>query len=258
MSEQWGVWSNWSKKWCFGIVEPSKSKARKRLFEKIGKDAYKWRFEFKKIPNTTEPKRRNVQMAIDNQATKVITGKVRLSYTHVFEPQSIDGGDEKYSTAILIPKSDKETFRKIKAAVDAAKELGKSKWGGKIPANCKTPLRDGDEERPDDEAYAGHYFLNASSKNKPGIAKPIGKDGGGKTKFAEITDSTEVYSGCYAKVSLNFYPFDAKGNRGVAAGLNNIVKVQDGDFLGGRSSLNDDFGDEDFEDIVDMKIKKYP
>ncbi|MFC5468437.1 DUF2815 family protein [Cohnella suwonensis] len=190
-------------------------------------------------------------MAIDNQATKVLTGKVRLSYCHVFEPQSIDGGDAKYSTAILIPKSDKETLRKIKAAIDAAKELGKSKWGGKIPANCKTPLRDGDEERPDDEAYAGHYFLNASAKNKPGVAKPIGKDANGKTKFAEITDTTEVYSGCFARVSLNFYPFDAKGNRGVAAGLNNVVKVQDGDFLGGRSSVNDDFANEEFDADVD-------
>jgi hypothetical protein len=186
-------------------------------------------------------------MAIDNQATKVITGMVRLSYVHVFEPDSIDGGEPKYSTAILIPKSDKETLRKIKAATDAAKELGKSKWGGKIPGNCKTPLRDGDEERPDDEAYAGHFFLNASSKNKPGIAKPVGKDANGRTKFAEITDTTEVYSGCYAKVSLNFYPFDAKGNRGVAAGLNNVVKVQDGDFLGGRASLNDDFAEEEFD-----------
>ncbi|SDG48322.1 DUF2815 family protein [Desulfosporosinus hippei] len=187
-------------------------------------------------------------MAIDNQATKVITGKVRLSYTHIFQPQAIDGGDEKYSTAILIPKSDKDTLRKIKAAVDAAKELGKSKWpNGKIPANCKTPLRDGDEERPDDEAYAGHYFLNASSKNKPGIAKPVGKGADGKTKFQEITDSTEVYSGCYAKVSLNFYPFDTKGNRGIAAGLNNVVKVQDGDFLGGRASVNDEFAEEDFD-----------
>ncbi|MFD1954269.1 DUF2815 family protein [Paenibacillus thailandensis] len=190
-------------------------------------------------------------MAIDNQATKVITGKVRLSYAHIFEPQSIDGGEEKYSTAILIPKSDKETLRKIQAAVNAAKELGKSKWGGKIPANCKTPLRDGDEERPDDEAYAGHYFLNATSNYKPGIAKPIGKGPDGKTKFQEITDTTEVYSGCYARVSLNFYPFDAKGNRGVAAGLNNVVKVQDGDFLGGRSSVNDDFANEDFDVDVD-------
>jgi len=186
-------------------------------------------------------------MATNNQTTKVITGKVRLSYAHVFEPASVDGGDEKYSTAILIPKTDKETLRKIKEATDAAKELGKSKWNGKIPANCKTPLRDGDSERPDDETYAGCYFLNASSKNKPGIAKPIGKGADGKTKFQEITDTTEVYSGCYAKVSLNFYPFDTKGNKGVAAGLNNIVKVQDGDFLGGRSNVNDDFAGEDFE-----------
>lgn len=191
-------------------------------------------------------------MTIDNQTTKVITGKVRLSYCHVFEPQSIDGGEEKYSTAILIPKSDKETLRKIKAAVDAAVELGKSKWGGKVPGNIKKPLRDGDEERPDDEAYAGHYFLNATSKNKPGVAKPIGKGPDGKTKFQEITDTTEVYSGCYAKVSINFYPFDARGNRGVAAGLNNVVKVQDGDFLGGRASVNDDFADEDFEEVVDI------
>lgn len=190
-------------------------------------------------------------MAIDNQTTKVITGKVRLSYTHIFAPQSIDGGDEKYSTAILIPKSDKETIKRIQAATEAAKELGKSKWGGKIPANCKTPLWDGDEKRPDDEAYAGHYFLNATSKNKPGIAKPIGKNADGKTKFQEITDTTEVYSGCYAKVSLNFYPFNVNGNRGVAAGLNNVVKVQDGDFLGGRSSINDDFADEEFDNDVD-------
>lgn len=186
-------------------------------------------------------------MTTENQSTKVITGKVRLSYTHVFEPQSIDGGEEKYSTAILIPKSDKETLRKIQAAVNAAIEHGKGKWGGKIPANLKKPLRDGDEERPDDEAYAGHFFLNASSKNKPGIAKPVGKDTFGKTKFAEITDTTEVYSGCYAKVSINLYAFDAKGNRGVAAGLNNIVKVQDGEPLAGKASVKDEFADEDFD-----------
>jgi hypothetical protein len=196
-------------------------------------------------------KENDVKMAIDNTATKVITGKVRLSYTHIFEAQSIDGGDEKFSTAILIPKTDKETLKKIKAATDAAKELGKSKWGGKVPANCKIPLRDGDEERPDDENYAGCYFLNASSKNKPGIAKPIGKGADGKVKFQEITDTTEVYSGCYAKVSLNFYPFDMKGNRGIAAGLNNVVKVQDGDFLGGRASVNDDFSNEDFDTDLD-------
>lgn len=190
-------------------------------------------------------------MTTDNNTTKVITGKVRLSYAHVFKPASIDDGEEKYSTAILIPKDDKETLRKIKAATDAAKELGRSKWNGKIPANCKTPLRDGDEERPDDENYANCYFLNATSKTKPEVAKPIGKGADGKMKFQEITDSTEVYSGCYARVSLNLYPFDVKGNRGIAAGLNSIVKVQDGEFLGGRASVDDDFADTEFDDDYD-------
>lgn len=250
----WGIYSTWSKTFCFGIAAPSKQIARKELFIKIGKDAYKWRFEVRKIvsdadANKNNSNRRSQQnMPITNNDTKVVTGKVRLSYASVFVATAIDGGDEKYSTAILIPKSDKDTLRKIKAAVDAALEQGKSKWGGKVPANVKKPLRDGDEEKPDDENYAGHYFLNASSKNKPGIAKPIGKDADGRTKFQEITDTTEVYSGCYCKVSLNFYPFDAKGNRGVAAGLNNIVKVQDGDFLGGRSNVKDDFADVEFED----------
>ncbi|TVZ81262.1 uncharacterized protein DUF2815 [Aeribacillus composti] len=188
---------------------------------------------------------------IDNNATKVITGKVRLSYVHVFQPQSIDGGEEKYSTSILIPKEDKETLRKIKTAIEAAKELGKSQWGGKIPANLKLPLRDGDEERPDDEAYAGHYFINASSKTKPGIAKPIGKTPDGKTKFEEITDSTEVYSGCYARISINFYPFNKNGNRGIAVGLNNIVKVQDGEPLGGRARLEDEFAEIEFDDVLE-------
>lgn len=192
---------------------------------------------------------------VNMSETKVITGVVRLSYANVWEPQSIDGGDEKYSTSILIPKEDKDTLRKIKAAVDAAKEEGKSKWGGKVPGKLHTPLRDGDEERPDDEAYAGHYFFNASSKNKPGIAKPVGKGADGRVKFQEITDTTEVYSGCYAKVSVNFYPFNVNGNRGVAAGLNNIVKVQDGEPLGGgRANVQDEFADEDFDEVVDISM----
>lgn len=192
-------------------------------------------------------------MANDNQSTKVVTGKVRLSYANVFEPKSVNGGEEKYSSSILIPKSDKETLQKVKAAVDLLKKQAMDANKGKLPPNFKTPLRDGDEERPDDEAYAGHYFFNASSKNKPGIAKVVGKDASGKNKFQEITDTTEVYSGCYVKVSINFYLFNTNGSRGVAAGLNNIVKVQDGEFLGGRASVNDDFADEEFEDDFDVE-----
>lgn len=184
--------------------------------------------------------------------TKVITGKVRLSYANIWQPRPDDNGVEWYSTSILVPKDDEETLRKIKTVIDALKEEAKSKYGGKLPAKFHTPLRDGDEERPDDPAYAGHYFFNAKSKTKPGIAKPIGRDENGKMRFQEITDSTEVYSGCYVKVSVNFYLFDAKGNRGIGVGLNNIVKVHDGEPLGGRTRVEDEFADEEFDEIVDI------
>lgn len=171
-----------------------------------------------------------------NQSTKVITGKCRLSYCHVFKPQAIDEGTEpKYSVCLLIPKSDKATLTKIKAAVEAAKQAGVAKFGGKIPANLKTPLRDGDEERSDQPEYAGCYFLNASSKTKPGVIDR-NKD--------EIMDSTEVYSGCYGRASLNFFAFNTAGNKGIACGLNNIQKLADGDYLGGRSRAEDDFADD--------------
>lgn len=183
--------------------------------------------------------------------TAINTGVVRLSYANLFEARGINGNDPKYSTAILIPKSDVKTVQKIKEAIAAAAEQGKAKWGGKVPGNLKTPLRDGDEERPDDENYANHYFLNATSKNKPSVAKPVGRDANGKPKFQEITDTTEVYSGCYAKVNVNFYPFNTNGNRGIAAGLNIVVKVQDGEPLAGRASVSSAFADEDFDDMGD-------
>ena len=175
-----------------------------------------------------------------SQPTKVITGKCRLSYAHVWEPVSIDGTSEpKFGACIIIPKTDKVTIKKVKAAVEAAVQDGiKSKWKGKKPANLKLPLRDGDEERPDDEAFADAYFVNANSKTRPGIVD-LAKH--------EIMDSTEVYSGCYCRFSVNFYPFSASGNNGVAAGLNNIQLVADGEPLGGRSRAEDDF-DDDFED----------
>ena len=89
-----------------------------------------------------------------NENTKVITGKVRFSYAHVFEPASINGGDEKYSVSILIDKNDTKTISDINKAVEAAKQAGIAKFGGKIPQNLKLPLRDGDTEREDDENYA--------------------------------------------------------------------------------------------------------
>lgn len=171
---------------------------------------------------------------------KVITGLVRFSYAKVFKAEAVgETGEPKFSVSLIIPKADKETLSKIKTAIESAKEAGKvSKFNGKIPANLKTPLRDGDEERPDDEAYAHSYFVNASCLTKPGV---VDKD------CNPILDQDEFYSGCFGRASITLYPFNANGNRGIAAGLNNVQKLKDGDSLGGRQSAEEDFS-EDFDD----------
>lgn len=178
-------------------------------------------------------------------ATKVVTGLVRFSYVNIFKSRSFtDGQDAKYSICLLIPKEDKATLKKIKAAIAEATEEGiASKWGGKKPANLKNPLRDGDEERAEEaEEYEGMYFLNANSQQKPGI---VDKD------LNEILDPDEVYSGCWGRASINFFPYNSNGNKGIGAGLNNIQKVKDGERLGGaRASAEADFGD-GFEDDDD-------
>lgn len=169
-------------------------------------------------------------------SNKVITGKVRFSYANVFEPKSINGSDPKYSVSLIIPKEDKVTIDKIKAAIEVAKKEGISKLGGKIPANLKTPLRDGDIDRPDDPAYADSYFVNANSTIRPGIVD---------ANLQPIIDSTEFYSGCYGRASIVFYAYNANGNKGIACGLQNLQKLEDGEPLGGRSRAEDDFGIDD-------------
>lgn len=166
--------------------------------------------------------------------TKVITGEVRLSFANVWEPKSINGGAEKYSVSLIIPKSDNKTLTAIQKAIDAAIEEGRGKFGGKIPnkSALKLPLRDGDIDRPDDEAYANSYFVNANSATAPEIVDK---------SLKSILNRSEVYSGVYARVSINFYAFNSNGNRGIACGLGNIQKVSDGEPLGGKTSAADDF-----------------
>jgi len=168
-------------------------------------------------------------------ATKVVTGQVRLSYANVWEPQSINGSEPKYSVSIIIPKSDKATIARIQAAIDAAIQSGIGKFGGKMPnkSSLKLPLRDGDAERTD-EAYQNAFFVNANSKAAPQIVD---------SDLNRIIDKAEVYSGCYARVSLNFYAFNTNGNRGIACGLGNIQKLKDGEPLGSRSDAATDFAD---------------
>lgn len=182
-------------------------------------------------------------MADTKSKTKVITGKVRFSYANVFEPKAInEGSDPKYSVSLIIPKSDKKTLDKIEKAVKAAIEEGKAKFGGKIPTNLKLPLRDGDDERPDDENYKGSMFVNANATMKPQI---VDED------LNPILDKEDFYSGCFGRASINFYAFNTSGSKGIACGLNNLQKLEDGERLSGGSTAEEDFG-EDYEDDNDL------
>lgn len=179
-------------------------------------------------------------------ATKVVTGKVRFSYVHVFEPWAGQEGQQpKYSVCILIPKDDKKTLDKIAAAMDEAVQEGiASKWGGKKPKNLHIPLRDGDEERADEAPeYEGMMFLNANSNSAPGV---VDKD------LNVILDTEEFYSGCWGRASVNFFPYDSNGNRGIGVGLNNLQKLKDGERLGGSWATAEDDFDDDFEDEEDF------
>ena len=179
--------------------------------------------------------------------TKVITGvNTRWSYVNAWEPKSINGGAPKYSVSLIIPKSDTKTIEKIQAAIQAAYEEGQGKLKGNgksVPALSvlKTPLRDGDAERPDDEAYADSYFVNANSGTAPGIVD---------ADRNPIIDRSEVFSGVYGRASINFYAFNSNGNKGIACGLNNLQKIRDGEPLGGKTRAEDDFATEDDDDFL--------
>lgn len=178
---------------------------------------------------------------------KVITGsETRWSYVNAWEPKSINGGTPKYSVSLIIPKSDTKTVEKINAAIKAAYEegAGKLKGNGKtVPpmAAIKLPLRDGDIERPDDEAYAGCWFVNANNTAAPGIVD---------ADRQPILDRSEVYSGVYGRASISFYAFNSSGNKGIACSLNNLQKIADGEPLGGHASAEADFATDEDDDFL--------
>ncbi len=185
-------------------------------------------------------------MSKNTNPMKVITGpNTRWSYANVWEAKSINGGTPKFSVSLIIPKSDTKTVDKIKAAIEAAYKEGETKLKGNgktVPALSiiKTPLRDGDLERPDDEAYADSYFVNANSAKAPGIVD---------SNLDPILDRSEVYSGVFGRASISFYAFNSNGNKGIACGLNNLQKIRDGESLGGKAKAEDDFAtsvDDDF------------
>ena len=169
---------------------------------------------------------------MDSNKVKVVTNKVRFSYANVFQPKAaVEGGTPKYSVSIIIPKSDKETVTKLQKAFEDCKASNAAFFGGSIPKGLKGGLRDGDEEK-DDPAYAGSYFINANSVKRPEV---IDLDRN------LIMDPSEFYSGCYGRASITFFPYNTQGSKGIACGLNNLMKTEEGEKLGGVSSAAADF-----------------
>lgn len=189
--------------------------------------------------------------------TKVVTGVVRLSYANLLQPKASGEGEEpRYSAQLIIPKSEKATLKALEQARKAAFDAdGGSKLKGMKYANVRNTLRDADEEfDTDDEKpeLKDCYFINVSSKTKPGIVKRV------NGANVETDDPEEVYSGVYAIVSLNFYAFNINNkNKGLTAGLNNVLVLGYGDYLGGRASANSDFSDMDFEEVDDEEEYDY-
>lgn len=170
-------------------------------------------------------------------STKVITGRVRMSFLNWFAPRKNElNGKDEYSAELLIPKSDTSTINALKAAM---KEAITGKFGDKIPGNLRNPLKDGDTATKADgsplaDYYKGHLFLRVKSTEKPGV---IGADG------SELRDASTFVSGDYGRASIVAFAYDQAVNKGVSFYLQNLMFMDKGEsFGGGRSSASDDFG----------------
>lgn len=193
------------------------------------------------MPHNT--KRRNETMSNQTLSTRVVTGEVRFSYVNLLKPRaSQQGGAEKYSVTLLIPKSDVQTKQHIDAAINAAKELGKTKWNGVVPPMVSIPLHDGDGVKPSDgmpfgEECKGHWVLSASTNvdQPPKIVD---------ANLQPIIDPTQVYSGMYGKIAINFGAYAVQGKKGIGCYIStNVQKTRDGEPLGSSApDASADFG----------------
>lgn len=167
--------------------------------------------------------------------TNVTTGEARLSYVHLFKPHAQQpGAEEKFSCTVLVPKSDTATKARIDAAIEAAKQKGiNGKWNGVCPPIVPHPVHDGDGVRPSDgmpfgPECKGHWVFTASAKADypPEIVDQNGNP---------MINQSEMYSGVYAQVNVEFYPYLFGGKKGIGCGLGPVKKVRDGEALGGSA-----------------------
>ena len=162
----------------------------------------------------------------------------RFSYAHVFAPRLKQSGDKRYECCLIISKKDTDAVKLVEDAVEAAKARYKEKFG-RPSGKLKTVVHDGDDERPNDPVYAGCIYVNTGSKAAPGVK--VLEDG----MLVDALDEGDFYSGCYGAADINFFPFNNNGAYGISCGLNNVLKIEDGEKLAGGMSA-----DEAFEDLT--------
>lgn len=180
------------------------------------------------------------------KSTEAVTGEARFSYVHLMQPYAYQpGADAKYSVTVLVPKRDAATKQRLDAAIEAAAKLGTAdKWGGKRPPIMPTPLYDGDGTRPSDGAEFGPeckgcWVFTASTKQPVEIVDKAGNP---------IINESEIYSGIYGRVCVNFFAYNFNGRKGIGCGLGPVQKTREGQPLGGHTSAADAFG---FSSAVD-------
>lgn len=165
-----------------------------------------------------------------SEVLHVVTGVARLSYCFLTQPYAQNGQEPKYSAKVMLPKSDVATKQRLDAAIEAAIQDGLSQlWGGRRD-NLDIIVRDGDNEQ--DPLYHGHWVFNARTKQRPKVVD---------TNMNEIIEPTEIYSGMYAYVSVDFFPYNNSGKKGVSCTLVNVMKVRDGEPLVSRKTAAEDF-----------------
>ena len=172
-------------------------------------------------------------------ANTVTIGECRLSYVHVFKPySSMPGQDPKYSLVALLPKTNTVAKAQIDAAIEAAKQIGlQTKWNGTAPAVLANTVHDGDGVKSNGEAYGeecrGHWVINCNA-NPDHPPKAV------DAQLQPIINESDVYSGIYGYVNVNFYPYFFSGKKGIGCGLNAMMKTRDGQPLGGSAPSVDE------------------
>ncbi|MBS1468109.1 MAG: DUF2815 family protein [Subdoligranulum sp.] len=176
-----------------------------------------------------------------NIPTKVLTGEVRMSYANLTTPRAVQQGQEaKYSVTLLIPKSDTATKANIDSSIEAAAQDAQGKlWSGVRPPVLPVPIHDGDGVRENGTPFGpeckGCWVMTASTKNKPQVVHQSDVN----TELAP----QDIYSGMYARVTINFFGYMNAGKKGVGCGLGNVMKTRDGEPLAGGASAASDFAE---------------